>query len=232
MQQLPLSLGGLGPPSFDNYLALPGSLVAHRLRRLGHHPEAARVLLAGPEGVGKSHLLMACCEDARANGHTVLYCPLPAGAGLLADAGAVELLAIDGLEDACGDRETEFLVFTAINRQHDARRALLLASSRPPQDFVLPDLRSRLTEAEMLVLDPPDDAARIAILQHRAGLAGLPLEPAAAQWLLRNTSRALPDLLGTLARLDRESLARGRRITVPLLREVLLAEVPIRGSGQ
>jgi DnaA family protein len=232
MQQLPLSLGGLGPPSFDNYLAPPGSLVAHRLRRLGHAPDAARVLLSGPLGVGKTHLLMACCEDARANGHTVLYCPLPGGAGMLAEAGAVELLAIDGVDAACGDRESEFLVFTAINRQHDARRALLLASSRPPEDFVLPDLRSRLAEAEQLVLDLPDDEARIAILQHRAAAAGLPLEPAAAQWLLRNTSRALPDLLGTLARLDRESLARGRRITVPLLREVLLAEVPLRGSGQ
>lgn len=232
MQQLPLALGGLGPPSFDNYLAPPGSLVAHRLRQLGRQPEAARVLLTGPAGAGKSHLLMACCETARAAGHSALYCPLPAGAGLLADAGAVELLAIDELEEAIGDPKSEFLVFAAINRQHDARRALLLASSRPPQDFVLPDLRSRLAEAEQLPLNAPDDQGRIAILMHRAAVAGMPLESAAAHWLLRNTSRALPDLLGTLARLDRESLARGRRITVPLLREVLRSAGRPRDAGQ
>jgi DnaA-homolog protein len=232
MQQLPLSLGGLGPPSFDNYLAPTGSLAPHRLRRIAHAPDASRLLLTGPAGVGKSHLLMACCEDARAHGHTALYCPLPGGAGMLAEGVAVELLAIDALDAACGDREAEFLVFTAINRQHDARHGLLMASSRPAEDFVLPDLRSRLAEAEQLVIDAPDDEARVAVLLHRASRAGLPLEAAAAQWLLRNTSRALPDLLATLARLDRESLARGRRITVPLLREVLGAEPGIRGSGE
>lgn len=232
MQQLPLSLGGLGPPSFDNYRAPAGSLAAYRLRRIAHAPDAARLLLTGPAGVGKSHLLMACCEDARAHGHTALYCPLPSGAGMLAEGVAIELLAVDTLDAVCGDREAEFLVFSAINRQHDARHGLLLASSRPPRDFALPDLRSRLAEAEQLPLDAPDDDTRIAILLHRAARAGLPLEPAAAHWLLRNTSRALPDLVATLARLDRESLARGRRITVPLLREVLRDDVPPRGAGE
>lgn len=228
MRQLPLSLGGLGPPSFANYHGLPGSLAADRLQRLARTTGGDRVLLSGPSGVGKTHLLMATCEAAREARQRVLYCPLPEGLALLAEGGAVDLLAIDSLEATRQDPEAEFLVFAAINRQHDAHRALLMATRCPIEDHALPDLRSRLAEAEQIPLDAADDEGRVAILMHRAAVAGLPLEAAAAQWLLRNTSRALPDLLATLSRLDREALSRGRRITVPLLREVLLDEVPLR----
>jgi DnaA family protein len=221
MRQLPLSLGGLGAPSFANYHGLAGSLTADRLQRLARAPGADRLLISGPSGVGKTHLLMAACELARESGQRALYCPLPEGLGLLADSGEVDLLAVDALEAASKDPEAEFLVFAAINRQHDAKRALMLATRCPVEDYALPDLRSRLLAAEQLPLDAPDDEGRVAILMHRAAVAGLPLEAAAAQWLLRNTSRALPDLLAMLARLDREALSRGRRITVPLLREVL-----------
>ncbi len=65
------------------------------------------------------------------------------------------------------------------------------------------------------------DDARRAILLHRAAHAGIPLEPAAVDYLLRHNARDLRTLMQLLQRLDREALARGRRITVPLLRELL-----------
>ena len=53
-------------------------------------------------------------------------------------------------------------------------------------------------------LAPHDDAARKAILLHRAERAGIPLDPAAADHLLRHESR---DLRALLARMQRPTAA-------------------------
>ena len=50
---------------------------------------------------------------------------------------------------------------------------------------------------------------------------GLQVDEAAIDWLLRRVERDLGSLAGLLDRLDRESLAAQRRITVPFLRQVL-----------
>ena len=66
-----------------------------------------------------------------------------------------------------------------------------------------------------------EDATRAAVLRDRAQRRGLVLEEAAIDWLLTRTDRDLSRLLLLLDRLDRESLAAQRRITVPFLKQVL-----------
>ena len=58
-------------------------------------------------------------------------------------------------------------------------------------------------------------------LQHRAQRRGLALDEAAIDWLLTHSERELAGLVALLDRLDRESLAAQRRVTVPFLRRVL-----------
>ena len=55
----------------------------------------------------------------------------------------------------------------------------------------------------------------------RAQRRGLQLEDAAIDWLLKRVDRDLVSLTALLDRLDRESLAAQRRLTVPFLRSVL-----------
>ena len=52
-------------------------------------------------------------------------------------------------------------------------------------------------------------------------LRGLALDAPALEWLLTRTGRDLGSLVRVLDRLDRESLAAKRRLTVPFLRGVL-----------
>ena len=59
------------------------------------------------------------------------------------------------------------------------------------------------------------------MLRQRASRRGLGMDDAAIDWLLRRTDRDLSSLTDLLDRLDRESLAAKRRITVPFLRDVL-----------
>ena len=72
-----------------------------------------------------------------------------------------------------------------------------------------------------MVLSPPGEARRRAVLEERARRRGLALEPAALDWLLRRAGRDLAGLTALLDRLDQASLAAQRRLTVPFLREVL-----------
>lgn len=228
MSQLPLALGGLDSPDFAHFW--PGdALVVARLQALAQAPGGAQVLLLGAAGGGKTHLLLATCEAARAHGLAVAYLPLDRidDAGL---AGAVdaELVAVDAIDCAYRDGARAEWLFAQVNRQHDHGRALLLAARALPDPaaLVLPDLGSRLLRCERLALAPHDDEARRAILLHRAASAGIPLDEAAADYLLRHHSRDLRALLARLQDLDRAALARGRRITVPLVRELLQAEPP------
>ena len=87
--------------------------------------------------------------------------------------------------------------------------------------LTLPDLRSRLSQCVRLMLEPLDDAGRADVLRLRAQRRGLQLEDTAIDWLLRRVDRDLASLTELFDRLDRESLAAQRRLTVPFLRRVL-----------
>ncbi|HWS25496.1 MAG TPA: DnaA regulatory inactivator Hda [Xanthomonadales bacterium] len=222
MNQLPLALSGLGPPDFEQFWAGANTVALARLRALALQPGADQVLLGGAEGSGKTHLLLATCEAAREAGFSVAYLPLSRlEAQALTEPVDADLVAVDDVDRALADPVLAQWLFTQVNRQHDRCRALLLAGRGAAADAVLPDLASRLARAEAVHLELPDDASRKAILMHRAQCAGIPLEPAAAEYLLRHHARDLRSLLARLSELDREALARGRRITVPLLREVM-----------
>lgn len=223
MSQLPLALGGLDAPDFAHFWPGADALVLARLRALALAPGAAQVLLLGGEASGKTHLLLATCEAARAAGLDAACLPLDQLEGAdLAEAVDADLVAVDAVDAAFADRSRAEWLFAQVNRQHDRGHALLVAMRRMPEpgEVILPDLLSRLARCEKLSLAAHDDGARKAILLHRAECAGIPLDPAAADHLLRHESRDLRALLARVRELDREALARGRRITVPLVRDV------------
>ena len=59
------------------------------------------------------------------------------------------------------------------------------------------------------------------MLRLRAQRRGLQIDEAAIDWLLKRVDRDLVSLTAMLDRLDRESLAAQRRLTVPFLRQLL-----------
>ncbi|HSX63456.1 MAG TPA: DnaA regulatory inactivator Hda, partial [Pseudoxanthomonas sp.] len=172
-------------------------------------------------------LALALCAAAEQAGLRVAYLPLAAAAGRLRDAlDALEgndVIALDGLEAIAGEREDEVALFDFHNRARAAGINVLYTAREVPDGLglSLPDLRSRLSQCTRLVLQPLDDDGRRALLRDRAQRRGLVLEEAAIDWLLVRTGRDLGSLIALLERLDRESLAAQRRITVPFLRSVL-----------
>jgi DnaA family protein len=224
--QLPLALRYPPDQRLEAYLDAPEAALA-QLYALARLPGADWLYLAGPAGVGKTHLALATCAAAEAAGRRAVYLPLRAATGRVGEAlealEAADLVALDGLEVIAGQREDEIALFDFHNRTRSIGGAVLYAAQAAPDALALglPDLRSRLAQCPRIVLAPLSDDGRRAVLRDRAQRRGLILDAAALDWLLKRVDRDLASLTTLLDQLDRASLAAQRRVTVPFLRKVL-----------
>ena len=224
--QLPLALRYPPDQRLETFVAAPVG-VREQLQALATQPGGDWLYLAGPAGVGKTHLLLATCAAAEAAGRRAAYLPLAAAVGRLREAlDALEgndLLALDGLQAIAGARDDEIALFDVHNRARAAGTTVIYAARDNPESLALalPDLRSRLSQCVRIALAPLDEAGRREVLRQRAQRRGLVLEDLALDWLLRRVDRDLAGLTAVLDRLDQASLAAQRRITVPFLRLTL-----------
>jgi DnaA family protein len=225
-RQLPLALRFPPDQRFETYVGAPAAALA-QLRALATTPGADWIYLAGPAGVGKTHLALAACAAAEAAGRHAAYLPLQAAAGRLRQAldalEAGDLVALDGLDAIAGDCDDEVALFDFHNRARASGIGLLYAGFAAPDglSLALPDLHSRLSQCARITLSPLDDEGRREVLRERARRRGLVVDAAALEWLLRRAGRDLAGLTRLLDRLDQASLAAQRRLTVPFLRETL-----------
>ena len=189
--------------------------------------DGAPLLVVVPVGAGKTHLAIASASAARAACVGTAYLALSRWSDFDVDAlvalSSQDLVVIDEIEHCAGRREAEVAVFDLFNRCRDEGRALLLLSRQPPAQLPLqlPDLRSRLDAATLHALNPLPEAARRRLVQQRARARGFELDDTVLDFLFRRHRRDLPALLDLVDRIDRESLARQRRVTVPLVRAVM-----------
>lgn len=223
--QLPLALRAPPDQTLDGYVQPPPGLCP-QLQALAAG-ESGSVYLHGGKATGKSHLLLATCMQAQAQGRRVAYLSLRGLRGRLRDASGgldgAALVALDDIEAIAGERSDEVALFDLHNRLRDAGCSLLYAAADAPDalGLSLPDLRSRLAHSMRWTLPVLDDDGRAELLRRRAAARGLDLEAAALDWLLRRVNRDLGSLTALFDRLDRASLAAQRRLTVPFLRQVL-----------
>src|SRR4249919_1611887 len=226
--QLPLALRYPPDQRLETFVAPPPGALAQLQALAGADGAAADwIYLAGPAGVGKTHLALAACAAAEAVGRSAAYVPVRAAVGRMRDAleafDAHALVALDGLDAIAGERDDEVALFDFHNRARSAGIGVLYTATASPDALALalPDLRSRLQQCARIMLAPLDDAGRRDVLRDRAQRRGLMLEDAAIDWLLRRQGRDLATLTGLLDVLDRASLAAQQKITVPFLKQTL-----------
>jgi DnaA family protein len=135
----------------------------------------------------------------------------------------LDLVTVDDIQLIAADRVWEEALFALFNRCRDMGTRMLFSADCGPAALPvrLPDLRSRLTWGLTLSLQPLDDNGRLELLQSLAARRALSLPDDVARYLLDRTSRHPSDLVETIARLDRASLAEKRRLTIPFVREML-----------
>ncbi|NII11535.1 DnaA regulatory inactivator Hda [Oleiagrimonas sp. C23AA] len=227
-QQLPLALRWPRRQRFEHFHAGSNAGAVDAMQCAATDEGAPWVVLTGPRGSGKTHLLLAACQAAADAGRWVQYLPLGALLGTVADtvrrsSEGAQLLALDDVHVVAGDAAVEHALFDVYNRCKAEGVNVVFATDTAPSQLALklPDLRSRLGACQLQALKPLDEAERRDILRTHAAARGIELDDAVMSWLFGHYERDLGALQDLLERLDRASLAAKRRITVPFLRDFL-----------
>lgn len=217
--QLPLSISLDDDMTRDNWLSREESAALEQWL----FSEAGPAYVGGESGMGKSHLLQALCHEHPG----ALYLPLAAllempPMALLEGTEGAPMLAVDGVEAIVGRADWQEALFHLFNRAQQTQTRLVMSGQLAPGalDALLPDLRSRLESLPVFALPRFSEEALDALLQLRAQRRGMKLSAEVRGWLLRRAPRNPASLVQMLSELDRESLAQGRPITIPLLNEL------------
>jgi chromosomal replication initiation ATPase DnaA len=217
-RQLALALGHRESFDREDFLPGPGNEAALALiERWPDWPSQA-IVLAGPEGAGKSHLAAIWAHAAggrvissRAIDATAVPRALSTGALVIEDAG-------------CG-RLDEAALFHLLNLAKEERAYVLITARCAPAGWTPPiaicDLASRLRAMPVATLAPPDDAMLGALLVKLFADRQLAVDEALIAYLVKRIERSFAAARAAVALLDHAALRLKRPVNRALAVEIL-----------
>jgi DnaA family protein len=185
------------------------------------------VFLWGNSGLGKTHLLHASCQLAAERGLVAHFVPLKQWKSqsptILNGLEHADLLCIDDIEQIASNKEWEIALFGLFNRMQELSHHLLFSANNTPDaiSIELADLQSRLASGLTLHLQDHDDQSKQQLLQFRARQLGMKLPDTVCRYLLTRYDRDMSQLWTLLEKLDQETLANHRQLTVPFVKQIL-----------
>jgi chromosomal replication initiation ATPase DnaA len=200
----------------DNFLEGPANAAALALIEAWPEWPARTMLLAGPEGSGKSHLAAIWAEASGAR-VTAAHALTPANVpGALATGALV-------VEDLRPHDFDERALFHLLNLAREETAFVLITAREAPTAFEieLKDLRSRLRALPVVSLQPPDDQLFRALIVKLCADRQLTVDEAVVGYLANRIERSYAAARDTVALLDREALRLGRPITRTFVAELL-----------
>lgn len=219
---LPLSL----PQSYRraDFVTAPCNSAALALLSQAALP-AGKLVLTGPEGAGKTHLLHIWALDHGAQvlaGKSLARADIPHLAQR-----SVAIDDADHLQSVGPAAETA--LFHLHNLLAERGGQLLLAARTPVRDWdlTLPDLHSRLQAAAHVTLGAPDDTLLAAVLSKHFADRQVRVADNVIPFLLARITRSLAAAQQVVALLDSEALARAKPITRALAAEVLQGQLEL-----
>lgn len=224
--QLPLGIRLNDEATFANFLVSSGNRQLFDVLT-STSPSVQLIYLWGAGGSGRSHLLQALCHRYAESGASALYLPLLSrhdfAPQILEHSHALSVICVDDLDAVATDSVWQEAMFHCFNEAAESNVLFVVTASRAPRDLdlSLADLRSRMQKGLIFQLQAADDGFKKQILQHRANSRGIPLSDQVCDYILQRADRSLAGLIAVLERLDSESFQRQRRLTVPLVKDVM-----------
>lgn len=221
--QLPFSFQAPENAAFDNYIAGDNQQLLHSLE----NESEQLVFIWGENGSGKTHLLQAIAGHYQTKGLNALYIPLKLDdefpPELLDGLEMMDLVCLDDVHNISGHQQWEEALFHFFNRIRDNNGRLILAANHSAVnlDIHLPDLKSRLTWGLTYQAKILSDEGKIEVLKLRAHQKGFEMTDDIANYLLKRATRDMTDLMNLLEKLDYESLAEQRKVTIPFIKQYL-----------
>lgn len=179
---------------------------------------AHAVVIAGPAGSGKSHLVSVW--QRRSSAAVVSMSGVTdATVDHLRQHGR---LAIEDVASGTG-AVCEQLVFHLLNQARECKGQVLITMSRPPGelDIVLPDLRSRLRALPLAEIQPIDDPLLSGLLVKLFADRQLAVDPGVVKYLTQRMERSAGAAREIVERIDHLALASHRKVTRALAADAL-----------
>ncbi len=215
-RQLALALPHRTALAREDFLVAPSNAAAVALiDRWPDWPSHA-ILLVGPAGSGKSHLVEVWRQLSGAR-RIAAGKLRPMDVPTLLDTGAL------ALEDAPGQRLDETALFHLMNLAREQGARLLITAATHPASWrvALPDLASRLRAAPVVELGPPDDELLRGVLVKLFADRQLAVDEPLVSFLLTRMPRSLDAARLLVAEIDRRALEERAEVTRTFAARVL-----------
>jgi chromosomal replication initiation ATPase DnaA len=213
-------------PSYAAEDFLPAASNRDAFEAINRWPDwpSRMLLLAGPEGAGKSHLAALWAQAAAA---AVVHADRLRDADVQACAEAFAVL----IEDADRVGGDEPRLFHILNAALQRQSFVLITARAAPDAWGLrtADLLSRLRLAPIVRLGAPDLELTEAVLFKLFADRQLAVEPKVVGFIALRIERSLAVARAIVAALDREALSQGRRVTRAMA-AALLSDTPTQDA--
>ena len=225
--QLPLNFDLNYQSNFDNFYTGSNMHIVNNSIYFIDSIQESTVFLWGEEGVGKTHLLQAACHRAIKNGSSSVYIPLQYSCEMCVDLlnglENISLICIDDINKISTHRLWEEALFHLFNKIKFSNVRLFVSSSQSLSslNLYLDDLKSRLSSSIIYKINKLDDSEKLLLMQLKAKQKGLILDIIVGKFLMSRCTRNIQDLFMNLDKLDKASLIKNHRLTVPFVKKVL-----------
>ena len=179
---------------------------------------------------GKTYLLQSLCNHYFDEGKTSLLIPLKEvkdlGSQITESLENLDLICIDDVDLIAGDNSWEIAMFNLINNCLLTNCRLVFCSSFNPSNinFDLKDLISRIKKLNHIEIFPVKANNLFNAIKFIANSRSINLGEREIDYLITYSERSITNLIDIITKLDELSMELKRKITVPLIKEVIQAE--------
>ena len=226
--------------SLDSFVVGPSNRMAFAAIEIAasRPGEMSPLVVHGPSGVGKSHLLEGICGRFRelhpgattlllsAEQFTTSFLQALHGSGLPGfrrGCRHADLLVIDDLQFFAGKRATLMEVQQTVDALHRQGRQMVFASDRDLEalDGLGPELLTRLRGGMVARVEPPDYDVRRGIVAGVAATRNVSLPDEVIHYVATHMTRHARELIGALNRLEATSHMLGLPVTPDMAEDAL-----------
>ena len=215
--------------SFSNFFCTQdNSGLLARLDQIVNDESSHELIIDGLEGSGKSFLIQAICNELSLSQQKLAFIPmkkaLNMGVEIIQNLASLDAVCIEDIQCIESNAKWEEAFFHLINECHQSQCTLIFSvtSNKSLDDlFKLPDLLSRVKRMEHMTLKSVQDQDLMEALIFNCKNLDINLAQSELEFLVKYHVRDFSILLEKIIFLDQRAGELKRKITIPLIKEIL-----------
>lgn len=229
--QMPLKIGLRDDACFETFVTEQESVAValNALQSALKAPKGSAFYLYAESGAGKTHLLQAACRYVTEKGQASVYLPmqdsaLPLIPDVLIGLEQTPLVCLDDMELIVGQPKWELALANLLTKSSVQGHNVILAGEHSVVDWSLatPELTKALMTVLPIKLSSLNEKDEVIVaLQRHAKRLGFELPIEVGNYLIKQFSNDLQELLAVLKMLEQATLVEKRRLTLPFVKKVL-----------